>query len=97
MVRASTKATSRDAPNRHILGAKAYHKPTLYALVSQFRPINRVMWDAVTNQYRIATGRMNVRDNVKRYFVQKYCNNNKTTGMLLIHSRKSVKSYGVQF
>ena len=30
-----------------IPGAKAYHKPTLYALVSQYRPINRVMWDAV--------------------------------------------------
>jgi hypothetical protein len=80
MVRTSTKATSSDAPKRHggrIPGAKAYHKPTLYALVSQFRPINRVMWDAVANQYRVATGELKVRDNVKRYFVQKCCNNNK--------------------
>jgi len=48
MIRTSTEATSSDAPKRHdgrIPGAKAYHNPTLYALVSQFRPINRVMWD----------------------------------------------------
>ena len=55
------------------------------------------MLDAIANQYRIATGRRKVRDNVKHYFVQKYCNNNnKPTGLLLIHSRKSVKSYGIQ-
>ena len=69
MVRASTKETSSDAPKHHggrIPGAKAYHKPTLYALVSQFRPINRVMWDAVAKQSRIATGRLKVCDKVKR-------------------------------
>ena len=98
MVCTSTKATSSDTPNRHKPGVKANHKPTLYNLVSQFRPINRVMLDAIANQYRIATGRLKVRDNVKHYFVQKYFNNNnKPTGLLLTHLRKSVKSYGVQF
>ena len=53
MVRTLTKAISSDAPNRHIPGAKACRKPTLYDLVSQFRSINRVRWDAVVNQYRI--------------------------------------------
>ena len=61
MVRTSTKAMLKRHGGR-IPGAKAYHKPTLLALVSQFRPINRVMWDAVAvavavavaNQYRVA-------------------------------------------
>ena len=101
MVRASTKATSSDAPKRHggrTPGAKAYHKPTLYALVSQFRPINRVMWDAVANQYRVATGELKVRDNVKRYFVQKCCKEEKTekrkeydTEIILSHRAVDIK------
>jgi hypothetical protein len=58
-------------------GSKQYHKPTLYDLVAQYRPISSVMWDLVASQYRSKTGELKVRDGVKRYFVQKCCNNNK--------------------
>ena len=37
------------------------------------------MWDAVTNQYGIATWELKVRDNVKRYFGQNCFNNNNNT------------------
>ena len=80
MVRTATSKTNA-APQRRVggqvPGAKQYHKPTLYDLVAQYRPISSVMWDLVAAQYRARTGELKVRDNVKRYFVQKCCNNNK--------------------
>jgi len=80
MVRTATSKTN-EAPQRRVggrvPGAKQYHKPTLYDLVAQYRPISSVMWDLVAAQYRARTGELKVRDNVKRYFVQKCCNNNK--------------------
>ena len=80
MVRTAMTRTN-EAPQRRVggrvPGAKQYHKPTLYDLVAQYRPISSVMWDLVAAQYRARTGELKVRDNVKRYFVQKCCNNNK--------------------
>jgi len=75
MVRTATSKTNA-APQRRVggrvPGAKQYHKPTLYDFV-QYRAISSVMWDLVAAQYLARTGELKARDNVKRYFVQKYC------------------------
>jgi hypothetical protein len=80
MGRTPTRKNNEEPVRRtggRIVGAKQYHKPTLYDLVAEFRPVSSVLWDVIANQYRSRTGEMKVRENVKRYFVQKCCNNNK--------------------
>ena len=80
MVRTNSRNNDEAAPVRkggRVPGAKQYHKPTLYDLVAQYRPISSVMWDLVAAQYRAKTGELKVREGIKRYFVQKCCNNNK--------------------
>ena len=69
MVRTAT-TRNNEAPQRRgggrVPGAKQYHKPTLYDLVAQYRPISSVVWDLVAAQYRARNGELNVRDNVKQ-------------------------------
>ncbi len=60
-------------------GAKTYHKPTLLKLVQLYKPNNSVLWSTVAEQYRIECGEVEARpaNVIKRFWVQKMCNNNK--------------------
>ena len=53
--------------------ARNIHQPTLYDLISKYRPINPVMWEMVANQYRTKTGELSVRPDLKKYFWHKMC------------------------
>jgi len=58
MVRTNSRNNDEAAPVRkggQVPDAKQHHKPTLYDLVAQYRPIRSVMWDVVANQYRSKT------------------------------------------
>jgi hypothetical protein len=64
-------------------GAKTYNKPTLLKLITKIKPTNSITWGIVAEHYRVQCGELEARSPavLKKFFVQKMCNNNrKPTG-----------------
>jgi hypothetical protein len=73
MKRAPSRNTNKDAPKRQggrVRGAKN-DQMVLFDLVFKYRPINSTMWDVVAQQYRISTGELDIRPDLKKYFIHK--------------------------